>query len=220
MRCCMRADGGFNVIAIEKDARLFRSLRARFIGRTNVECHRGDAVTFRLPSGAFSVVSNVPYAATAAIVRRLLDAPGPPQEALLVLQREAAWKFAGVPRETLFSLQHKPWFDMRVVGGVPRDAFVPRPRVASSLLRITTGELNRIVGKAVEATPPRATRGHKAVKVLYASQVGVQPPTFALQLSQPDDLHFSYKRYLENQIRRAYPFEGSPLVIKTRARKH
>jgi GTP-binding protein len=90
----------------------------------------------------------------------------------------------------------------------------------SSLERITTGELNRLLGKAVEATPPRATRGHKALKILYGSQIGVQPPTFVLQLSQPDDLHFSYKRYLENQIRRVHPFEGSPIVIKTRARKH
>jgi GTPase len=77
-----------------------------------------------------------------------------------------------------------------------------------------------VLGKAVESTPPRATRGHKPVKILYASQVGVQPPTFVLQLSQKEELHFSYLRYLENQIRRAHPFEGSPIVIKTRARKH
>ena len=117
------ADTGLHVIAIEKDARLFRSLRARFSGRSNVECHVGDALALPLPSGRYSVVSNVPYNATAAIVRRLVDATPPPLEAVLVLQREAAWKFAGVPHETVFlaavqAVARPAYRGRRAAGGV------------------------------------------------------------------------------------------------------
>jgi GTPase len=123
-----------------------------------------------------------------------------------------ALKFLPFARVVAISAKTGKGVDLLMKG--VRDAHV------ASTTRITTGELNRVLGKAVESTPPRATRGHKPVKILYASQVGVQPPTFVLQLSQKEELHFSYKRYLENQIRHAHPFEGSPIVIKTRARKH
>ncbi len=134
------ATAGFRVIAIEKDARLFRSLRARFIGRTNVECHHADALTFPLPRGPYAVVANLPYGITSAIVRRLLSAAPPPVEAFLVVQAEAAAKFAGTPEESMFSLLHKPWFDFAVMRRVPRGAFEPRPRVRSAVLRISRRE--------------------------------------------------------------------------------
>jgi GTP-binding protein len=57
------------------------------------------------------------------------------------------------------------------------------------------------------------------VKILFASQIGVAPPTFAISINHPVDLHFSYKRYLENGIREAFGFEGSPIVLKVRARR-
>jgi 23S rRNA (adenine-N6)-dimethyltransferase len=128
------ADAGFRVIAVEKDVRLFRGLRARLIGRTNVECHHADALTMPLPRGRYSVVSNVPFAVTAALVRRLLDGASPPEDAFLVVQREAAEKFAGAPQETLFSLLHKPYFEFSVPQRLRRSDFEPRPRVATVLL--------------------------------------------------------------------------------------
>jgi len=85
--------------------------------------------------------------------------------------------------------------------------------------RVATGPLNRVVARAVaEHTPP--SRGRHPVKVLFASQVGVRPPTFALKLSQPVALHFSYLRYLENRIRAAFGFDGTPIVLKARQRRH
>jgi GTP-binding protein len=50
--------------------------------------------------------------------------------------------------------------------------------------------------------------------------VGVAPPTFLLSMNHADDLHFSYKRYLENRLRAAFGFEGTPLAFKVRARPH
>jgi len=86
--------------------------------------------------------------------------------------------------------------------------------------RIPTGILNRFIAEAVSRHAPKATKGNRVVKVLFAAQIGVEPPTFLLSLNHPVELHFSYKRYLENQLRIGFGFEGTPLVFKVRARPH
>src|SRR6185295_5108016 len=96
--------------AVEQDARLAARLCERFAAYDNVTVVHADFLTYTLPSTPYHVASNVPYAITAALIRRLLHAARPPDSAMLILQREAAAKFAGAPRETLFSLTHKPWF--------------------------------------------------------------------------------------------------------------
>jgi len=90
----------------------------------------------------------------------------------------------------------------------------------ASRTRVTTGQLNRLIADAVKGHPPKASKGNKEVKVLFATQLGVAPPTFALSLNHPVDLHFSYKRYLENKIREGVGFVGTPLVLKVRTRPH
>ena len=86
--------------------------------------------------------------------------------------------------------------------------------------RITTGELNRVLARAVVANAPKAAKGNRTPRLLFATQTRVGPPTFMLSLNHPVDLHFSYKRYLENQLRKAFGFEGTPIVLQVRARKH
>lgn len=80
--------------------------------------------------------------------------------------------------------------------------------------RIPTGELNRIIRAAVDEHP--RTEHGKQLKVYYATMPRVQPPTVLLFVNDPDMLHFSYQRYLENRIREAYPLEGAPLVMRAR----
>ena len=63
---------------------------------------------------------------------------------------------------------------------------------------------------------PKAEKGGQQVRILYGSQIGIAPPTFVISLNHPVDLHFSYRRYLENQIREAFGFEGTPIVLKVR----
>jgi 23S rRNA (adenine-N6)-dimethyltransferase len=142
------ADAGFRVIAIEKDERLYSVLRARCARRPNVTCHHADFLTFPLPSTAYRAVSNVPYGITAALVRKLLHAARPPDDAVLIVQREAAEKFAGTPRETRFSLLHKPWFEISIAGAVRRQHFVPPPRVHSVLLRLRRREAPLIAARS------------------------------------------------------------------------
>jgi GTP-binding protein len=87
--------------------------------------------------------------------------------------------------------------------------------------RVTTGELNRLLARATEMNAPKADKGNLPVRILYGSQIGTAPPTFAVSINHPVDLHFSYRRYLENRIRDAFGFEGTPirLKVKHRARK-
>jgi GTP-binding protein len=78
--------------------------------------------------------------------------------------------------------------------------------------RIPTGELNRLVAAAVERTPPAMVRGRRS-KIRYATQAGVAPPTFVFFATDPASLHFSYRRYLENRLRDAYGFDGTPIRL-------
>ena len=83
--------------------------------------------------------------------------------------------------------------------------------------RIPTAELNRFF-ETVDFERATQPAGRKA-KVLYLTQAGVRPPTFVLFTNRPEKLHFSFERFLENQIRRHFGFTGTPLVIKTKARR-
>ncbi len=78
--------------------------------------------------------------------------------------------------------------------------------------RIPTSDLNRIVQNAVLTHPPAIRRG-KPLKFFYATQVGVEPPTFVIFVNRPEDVHFSYQRYIENKIREFYPYEGTPIRL-------
>src|SRR5437867_2084864 len=91
---------------------------------------------------------------------------------------------------------------------------------AASRTRVPTGPLNRLLGRATAAHAPKAAKGSSAVKLLFATQIGVDPPTFVLSINHPVDLHFSYKRYLENQLRAEFGFGGTPIVLKVRGRRH
>jgi GTP-binding protein len=85
--------------------------------------------------------------------------------------------------------------------------------------RVTTGELNRLLAQATDAHVPRPAKGSRPVRILFGSQVGTAPPTFALSINQPGALHFSYHRYLENRVRGAFGFEGTPIRLKVRQRR-
>ena len=84
----------------------------------------------------------------------------------------------------------------------------------SHAMRIPTGELNRIVRDAVDYRPLN-DKG-RSFKIRYATMPSVKPPTIVLFVNDPEMLHFSYKRYLENQIRKAYAFEGTPVRLIAR----
>lgn len=86
-----------------------------------------------------------------------------------------------------------------------------------SARRITTGTLNDVVNEAVSMAEPPAMSG-KRLKLYYATQVGVQPPTFVIFVNDEKLVHFSYKRYMENFFRKTFGFAGTPMRIFFRNR--
>jgi GTP-binding protein len=87
----------------------------------------------------------------------------------------------------------------------------------TSLQRVPTGEINRLLREAVAAHPPKGTHRHR-LKFLYATQAGVNPPTFVFFVNDSSLVHFTYQRYLENKIRDRYGFVGTPLRLVFRNR--
>jgi GTP-binding protein len=85
--------------------------------------------------------------------------------------------------------------------------------------RVSTGQLNKLVKEAVDAHPPASKPG-KWVKFYYSTQADIKPPTFVFFTNDAENVHFSYKRYLENQLRGAFGFEGTPIKLIFRTRQH
>jgi len=83
--------------------------------------------------------------------------------------------------------------------------------------RITTGELNRVVRQAMTTHSPPMV-GTKRLKVMYATQAEIEPPTFVFFVNDPELVHFSYKRYLENQIRENFDYTGTAIRLIFRKR--
>ena len=89
---------------------------------------------------------------------------------------------------------------------------------AHATFRIPTGALNDLIGDAVRLNEPPSYLGRR-MKVYFSSQVGVCPPVFVLFVNDEGLMHFSYERYLENTIRAAYDFSGTPIKIFAREKK-
>ena len=84
--------------------------------------------------------------------------------------------------------------------------------------RVETSVLNDVIMDAVAMNPTPTDKGNR-LKIYYTTQVAVKPPTFVVFVNEPELLHFSYERFLENRIRDAFGFEGTPIKIFARERK-
>lgn len=85
--------------------------------------------------------------------------------------------------------------------------------------RISTSALNSVLHKALLVSPPRFPK-NKACKLFYISQTDIKPARFLAFVNNSDNANFSYKKWIENAIRKVYPFEGVPFVVEFKSRKH
>ncbi len=85
-------------------------------------------------------------------------------------------------------------------------------------LRISTSNFNQLLRDAYDRSPP-SSKGGRRLRIYYGTQVSVRPPTFVAFVNDPDLIHFSYERYLENRIREQIPFTGTPIRLFFRQRK-
>ncbi len=84
--------------------------------------------------------------------------------------------------------------------------------------RVSSAVLNDVIMDAIAHNPTPTDNG-KRLRIYYATQVAVKPPTFVIFVNDPELMHFSYERFLENQLRAAFDFEGTPLHLNERRRK-
>ncbi|MEH7380803.1 ribosome biogenesis GTPase Der [Bacillus sp. JJ1533] len=85
-------------------------------------------------------------------------------------------------------------------------------------MRVQTNVLNDVIMDAVAMNPAPTDKGNR-LRIYYVTQVAVKPPTFVVFVNDPELMHFSYERFLENRIRDAFGFEGTPIKLIARARK-
>ena len=85
-------------------------------------------------------------------------------------------------------------------------------------MRIQTSVLNELIRDAVSVNPPPSHRG-KQLKIFFMTQADIQPPKFIIFVNDPELMHFSYLRFLENRLRESFGFEGTPLKLLVRGRK-
>jgi GTP-binding protein len=123
-------------------------------------------------------------------------------------------------RDALNFLDYVPVLFISAKLGTRVDSVLPTAlRVQEErLIRIPTGELNRLIREAMEKQSP-PTKAGKRLNIYYATQPRTDPPTFVFHVNDTALVHFSYERYLENQLRAAYGFLGTPLRFSFRERK-
>ena len=95
---------------------------------------------------------------------------------------------------------------------------VYKRQIENHALRIATGVLNEIMAEAVAMQQPPSDKG-KRLRLYYITQAAVKPPTFVIFVNDKELMHFSYTRYIENKIREAFGFRGTPLKFIIRERK-
>lgn len=138
----------------------------------------------------------------------LLDGPGAGKE----LRQQAA--------DELHFISYAPYVLVSALRGEGLGKLMSEvDRVAAEhARRVSTGELNRFFAEVLETHPPPVHKG-RAVRINYLTQGGVRPPTFLLWASRPDGVSPSYRRFIANQLRARYGFEGTPLRVIVKSKK-
>ena len=86
---------------------------------------------------------------------------------------------------------------------------------SQSSKRVTTSQLNQVINEAIAIVQPPSDKGKK-LKIFYGTQASIKPPTFVIFVNSKELFHFSYERYLVNQIRKEFGLEGTPIRIIVR----
>ncbi|MCD7975224.1 MAG: ribosome biogenesis GTPase Der [Phascolarctobacterium sp.] len=128
-------------------------------------------------------------------------------------------RYTEMMRRELVFLQYAP---IVFVSAVTKQRISRLPEVIiyvaeQNVMRISTSILNQVIEDAVAMNPAPTEKG-KRLKVLYATQVKIKPPTFVIFVNEPEIMHFSYERYLENKLRESFGFEGTPIQMIIRSK--
>ncbi len=133
---------------------------------------------------------------------------------------KTALKFTETIRTELAFLQYAPvlYTSALTKQRVPRIIELVKFVADQHSMRIATSVVNQVIADATAVNPPPAHRG-KRLKIFFVTQPSVKPPTFIFFVNEPEVMHFSYLRFLENKLRECFGFEGTPLKLVVRGRK-
>jgi len=124
-----------HVVAVELDGYWYNRLLNEFKNEERLTLYRGDFLSHALPKLPYKVFSNIPFAIEGKIIRRLIEAPNPPQDCFLVTMDKLANRLTARQSENMFSTMHKPWFDFSILHHFKPSDFSPTPSVGSVLFR-------------------------------------------------------------------------------------
>ncbi len=192
------AERAGKVIAIEKDVALANRLRERFKNK-NVEILEGDFLKYRILEKKYRIFSNIPFNITAEIVKSILFGENPPEEAYLVIQKEAACKFIGSPTETEVSVLAKPRFAFEILRKFRRTDFEPIPSVDVVLLHIAKREQPLV-------SPVNAHNYEKFVKFGFES--------WKKDLKTAYKNVFTYEQWKRLSKNLSFPIKATPTELK------
>ena len=139
------------------------------------------------------------------------------------LVEDAEWTQEDWERRLRWKLKFASWISVRFISavtgaGIP-ELLAEAVRVGEQRKRrVETGALNQAVRKAVAQKPPPTPSKNKRIKLLYVTQAEVDPPVFVFFLNDASAVHFSYRRYMENVIRRTFGFDGTAIRLVFRGR--
>ncbi len=126
------------VLAVEYDSEMVEILRQKTAGYLNTKVIHRDIMQFRLPKEKFVIVSNIPYAITTPILKKLLTNPSSGlQRGIIVMEKGAAKRFTSRTIKDAYVLAWRMWFDIEYVKDISRNFFSPRPKVDSAMVSIT-----------------------------------------------------------------------------------
>lgn len=128
-----------SVIAFEVDKHFFEKLEKKFQGNVSLQLKLEDFLSTDLPTYPYKVFSNIPFNLTSAIIKKLTFENNPPGDAYLIIQKEAALKFAGKPldsKNSQLSVLLYPWFEIKSIYSFKSGDFHPRPNVEIVLVQI------------------------------------------------------------------------------------
>ncbi len=139
------------------------------------------------------------------------------------LVRDGEWTQEDHERRLRWKLKFASWISIRFVSAVEgsgiNELLAEAARIGDERQRhIETGPLNQAIRRAVAQKPPPTPSKGKRIKLLYVTQAEVNPPTFVFFLNDASEVHFSYRRYMENVIRRSFGFEGTAVRLVFRGR--
>jgi GTP-binding protein len=140
------------------------------------------------------------------------------------LVREAGMTEEDWRRRLRWKLKFAPWISLAFISAATGegidDVLAEAVRIGEERSRrVDTGQLNQVIRRAVAEKPPATPAKGKRIKLLYVTQAEVQPPTFVFFLNDASLVHFSYRRYMENVIRRSFGFTGTAIQLVFRGRK-